>query len=231
MMATQAGAADGTVTFSGADIVSLSPTSVNSTGTPVIGDGRVDFSGTGGAKYSTYAGPYLDQSNFNSWIASLSTPGNGISYFNLWLQDGASNQAALWGETIALTNPYSTNIHPFASAGWTAEVYTIGTEWGSAWTGKQLITYWSADPNAYLSAGTTATFGFTADIMGNNGATGPNYQMWVGGNNDSQSYGFQRAITAVVAVPEPETFAMLLAGLGLLGYVGRRRQPKDAAAA
>jgi hypothetical protein len=35
----------------------------------------------------------------------------------------------------------------------------------------------------------------------------------------------------ITAVPEPETYAMLLAGLGLLGYVGRRRQQKDAATA
>lgn len=31
------------------------------------------------------------------------------------------------------------------------------------------------------------------------------------------------------AVPEPETYAMLLAGLGLLGIMGRRRQSKRAA--
>lgn len=33
---------------------------------------------------------------------------------------------------------------------------------------------------------------------------------------------------AVVAVPEPETYAMLLAGLGLLGFVARRRRQRDA---
>jgi len=34
----------------------------------------------------------------------------------------------------------------------------------------------------------------------------------------------------VAAIPEPETYAMLLAGLGLMGFVARRRQRKLAAA-
>jgi hypothetical protein len=35
---------------------------------------------------------------------------------------------------------------------------------------------------------------------------------------DHLQYGF------AAAVPEPETYAMLLAGLGLLGFTARRRQ-------
>jgi hypothetical protein len=36
---------------------------------------------------------------------------------------------------------------------------------------------------------------------------------------------------AVTAVPEPETYAMLIAGLGFLGFMARRRKQKGAAVA
>ena len=50
--------------------------------------------------------------------------------------------------------------------------------------------------------------------------------------NDSELH--QRAITAgyatsITAVPEPETYAMMLAGLGLLGFAARRRKQAQAA--
>ena len=37
-------------------------------------------------------------------------------------------------------------------------------------------------------------------------------------------YGFPNYAYAVLAVPEPETYAMLMAGLGLMGFVARRRK-------
>jgi hypothetical protein len=37
-------------------------------------------------------------------------------------------------------------------------------------------------------------------------------------------------VTISAAVPEPETYAMLLAGLGLLGFAARRRKLKEATA-
>ena len=35
---------------------------------------------------------------------------------------------------------------------------------------------------------------------------------------------FTGGVTIAAAVPEPETYAMLLAGLGLIGYTARRRK-------
>ena len=35
-------------------------------------------------------------------------------------------------------------------------------------------------------------------------------------------------LTAVAAVPEPETYAMLLAGLGMIGAAVKRRKAKQA---
>ena len=40
--------------------------------------------------------------------------------------------------------------------------------------------------------------------------------------NFENFYGF--TVGAVVAIPEPETYAMLLAGLGLMGFIARRRK-------
>jgi hypothetical protein len=39
---------------------------------------------------------------------------------------------------------------------------------------------------------------------------------------------FASATPAVTAVPEPETYALMLAGLGLIGGIARRRKAKQA---
>jgi hypothetical protein len=44
------------------------------------------------------------------------------------------------------------------------------------------------------------------------------------------SYGGGLTLTAVAAVPEPETYAMLLAGLGVIGAIARRRKAAVAVA-
>ncbi|MBK9444344.1 MAG: PEP-CTERM sorting domain-containing protein [Comamonadaceae bacterium] len=36
------------------------------------------------------------------------------------------------------------------------------------------------------------------------------------------------SVSAVSSVPEPETYAMMLAGLGLIGTIARRRRAKQA---
>ena len=45
--------------------------------------------------------------------------------------------------------------------------------------------------------------------------------------NETDTTGFIDNVS-VLAVPEPETYAMLLGGLGLLGFVSRRKASKNA---
>jgi len=54
------------------------------------------------------------------------------------------------------------------------------------------------------------------------------YNLWVSGNplGDHGSYSIGITSSPTLAVPEPETYAMLLAGLGIVGAVARRRRAR-----
>ena len=55
-------------------------------------------------------------------------------------------------------------------------------------------------------------------------APGGNYYIAVGGVTNGTQGGIYNGAISVTAVPEPETYAMMLAGLGALGFLARRRQ-------
>ena len=68
---------------------------------------------------------------------------------------------------------------------------------------------WASQSFSFVASGTSSTLFFSS---GNNSAWGPALDN-----------------VTVTAVPEPETFAMLLAGLGLIGFVKRRKSEKSSA--
>jgi PEP-CTERM motif len=79
--------------------------------------------------------------------------------------------------------------------------------------------------SAFATSGNSATGTF---ILGPG-----TYSVFVGGNDftnygSAQKFGLD-AMLSVTAVPEPETYALLLAGLGVVGAVARRRQAKAGA--
>lgn len=71
----------------------------------------------------------------------------------------------------------------------------------------------SSPSNGFSYSGTT-TF---------NVAAGDVYGFNFGGNN-SDSNNFLTGTLSIAAVPEPSTYAMLLAGLGMLGFAARRKR-------
>ena len=59
--------------------------------------------------------------------------------------------------------------------------------------------------------------------------TAGNYYLQVTGQVLGAAGGVYGGSMSVTAVPEPETYAMMLAGLGLVGFIGRRKAAKKAA--
>lgn len=79
----------------------------------------------------------------------------------------------------------------------------------------------------YWDVGSSATLGtystFAGNILANAAIT-----MTTGATLNGRALAYTEAVTmdtnTVMAVPEPETYAMMLAGLGLLGFMARRRK-------
>jgi PEP-CTERM motif len=65
----------------------------------------------------------------------------------------------------------------------------------------------------------------TANVALNyTGTAGGNYYLFVTGATSGSLGGAYNGAISVTAVPEPETYAMMLAGLAALGFLARRRQ-------
>jgi PEP-CTERM motif len=74
----------------------------------------------------------------------------------------------------------------------------------------------SGDPMTAWGAGWhAASYTFTA-------IAGDSYHLYFSGKG--AAFGVD-GVTVAAAVPEPESYAMMLAGLGALGFVARRRKP------
>jgi len=175
------------------------------TGAPVISflnNYGISFSST----YSNIA-PYIEAtpSYFGSVSTNLFTTGGQATYYTYTL--GFSNPI----DSLSFTTPsfgYAT------MAAWSATAYSAdNTVLGSV--GNPNLTFSGTAAASYTLSGPAIQYVlFSSDA-----------ESWAGTNLTIDSLQF----TAPVApVPEPETYAMLLAGLGLMGFTARRRKNKVA---
>jgi hypothetical protein len=89
--------------------------------------------------------------------------------------------------------------------------------------GQMTQTVTNLDTGATFSSGVTAVPGFLLASM---------HAVSLGGDTTTgaSSWIDNATISITTAVPEPETYAMLLAGLGLVGAVARSKQKETASA-
>jgi probable HAF family extracellular repeat protein len=104
--------------------------------------------------------------------------------------------------------------------GWSSTGSSDGTSHATLWNGTAII-----DLNSFLDVGKVST-GWVLVY-----ASGINDNGWIVGTAHNNITGVDHAfllnpcdICSVAQVPEPETYAMFMAGLGLMGFIARRRK-------
>lgn len=139
-------------------------------------------------------------------------------------QDGASwyayfdSQSIDWKNKNSILDNDPDEITFTGMASGTYSVSLIGMEWGSS----------SADPIQFTSI---TLNGVNADIHKNyfklDYVNTINKPLTLTLDGDLQETGASyKGVIRISAVPEPETYAMFLAGLGLMGGIARRRKQK-----
>jgi probable HAF family extracellular repeat protein len=133
---------------------------------------------------------------------------------------GDATHATLWNGstttdlgTLGGTESYASAIN--ASGQVVGLAYTTGNlaYHATLWNGTAAI-----DLNSLLDASTVSSGWVLTQ------ATGINDNGWIVGNASNSQLGITSHAFLLTAVPEPETYVMLLTGLGLLGFVACRRK-------
>lgn len=145
------------------------------------------------------------------------------TYSGQALMNGWSNTFTLSAYTAVI---FTGNATTFATA---TAAYNSGAT--SEWAQGQVFITGSIGNGNNLSSG-TASFSAYADNWGNGSFDDEGGLLFLtltnGTSNslDGSFYGYASSWgeSTVTAVPEPETYAMLLVGLGVIGFAGRRRQ-------
>jgi len=137
-------------------------------------------------------------------VAALSTLGTGRE----------ADVSKLYSQSYASTSGNGVNSAAFQLALW-----ELAKDDGALTTGRVHITGSTSSTDS--SVVTAANNMIYNAQHGNSGPTQYSFNLYTNGNN--QDY-LVASMGSVTPVPEPETYAMLLAGLGLIGFTASRRR-------
>lgn len=147
--------------------------------------------------------------------SALITAGLGTNVYS-WISQAVSLAA---GETVSGAAKWiGADYLPFNDSGAVAAIQFI-----DPFVPPTVTNLFQADIATYGDYGSSpwTYFTFTAPTTGS-------YTLWAGVKNfeDNDVNSSLRVDFSVTAVPEPETYAMMLAGLGVMGFMARRRKPQ-----
>ena len=193
------------------------------------------FLGFGPAAHAQWSGSFTDMgvvytlsdttvgsSTIHTYILGLNTSGyTGPAGAFL---DSVDIKA--WGDNSGPSNVLTFTFSAPSGSTWSPTEGPVNNSGGSSGckSGTSGFACIEADSKGVFSVGPTYTFGFTVtaanamDFFTSN--IGPQVGAgYANSSGDGNGYG----ITSVTMIPEPEIYTMLLAGLGLMGFVARRR--------
>jgi len=186
----------------------------------VSGVGTPTFTwGDGSPYYSPPSSLSFAGSAFNTETEQVFSFGT-LSYFNGTISPGTEATSVDLNATLSFTTPSGIN---------ESFLYTLGLintpntsdPYGSA----DIVQFQTIFPsNSFASGGVNYTLEFLGfgSITGSGFSTVNQFHVLEGATASTQLLG--RVTSNIISpVPEPETYAMLLAGLGLIGFIARRK--------
>lgn len=166
------------------------------------------------------------------------TPAVSTNSFNTYTNLGGYG-ATLWGSdstsgTHKIVDVGNSQFMQFGGGDSAYTAFGVGT--GGAYTlnfdynGSGFWALYDVNTTSYVSPGPLVQINGTGTASSSLTLTdNTSYKLYFGSAGaglPGMDAGFQLDNVSVSAVPEPESYAMLLAGLGVLGFISRRRQPR-----
>jgi hypothetical protein len=175
-----------------------------------------DFGAPGGTPYSLYfvftatgtqSAGVPSTGNFTSLNFSLL----GASGVTTFTPNGVGVFSASGGPTVTLATGHLTSGTTNLSAAFQPSSQILTT-----FSPNPAFAGFFVNPNAFTQLDLTAAFTNTNSVITQFDLGGGNLRLSLNGGGGNATF-------AVSQVPEPDTYGMLLAGLGLLGFIARRR--------
>ncbi len=193
-------------------------------------DAAFNLAQTNGISGQANGGPLAPSTSSTTVFNNLSaTNNNWFSYAAMVIPSNdffiGNNDPLAWNIASLIngeTNSLSFNVVRVYDAG--TEVNDFATSAGNGLfinvSGGQSGPNQGVDENGLVTIANGADFGSFASLSNVAGADVSNF------NFDHYDSIATIQLSAVAAVPEPETYAMFLAGLGLIGFMGKQRKAK-----